>query len=117
MQKLIDKDPKQAQAWGLRGKIYLAQQDFTHAEADLLKAIDLDPNLEPAYLLLAQLYVASNRQEEAIAKLTAFVEKNKLVPALMQLGYAPGAAEKFYCSSRRLREATHRRAKFAAGSQ
>src|SRR5262249_25541617 len=71
--------------WALRGKIYLAQQDFTHAEPDLLKAIELDPKLEPGYLLLAQLYVASNRAEEAIARLTAFVEKNKTVPALMQL--------------------------------
>jgi len=69
----------------LRAKIYLAQQDFTHAEPDLLKAIELDPKLEVAYQLLAQLYVASNRQEEAIAKLTAFVEKNKTIPALMQL--------------------------------
>jgi tetratricopeptide (TPR) repeat protein len=86
VQKLIDKDPKLAQPLGLRAKIYLAQQDFTHAEADLLKAIDLDPKLEPAYGLLAQLYIASNRQEEAIAKLNAFVEKNKAVPALMQLG-------------------------------
>ena len=85
VQKLIDKDAKQAQLWGLRGKIYLAQQDFTKAEADLLKAIDLDPNLTPAYLLLAQLYAVSNRQEEAIGKLTAFVEKNNSVPALMQL--------------------------------
>ena len=85
VQKLIEKDPKLAQPWGLRAKIYLAQNDLTHAEADLLKAIDLDPSLVPAYLLLTQLYVASNRQEEAIAKLTAFVEKNKSVPALMQL--------------------------------
>ena len=77
VQKLIDKDPKLAQPWALRGKIYLAQRDFTHAEADLLKAIDLDPNLVPAYLLLAQLYVASNRQEQAIEKLNDFVEKNK----------------------------------------
>jgi tetratricopeptide (TPR) repeat protein len=87
-EKQIDKSPKLAQAWGLRGKIYLAQRDFTHAEADLLKAVELDPNLEPAYLWLAQLYVASNRQEEAIAKLSAFVEKNKTfqtVPALMQI--------------------------------
>jgi len=45
----------------------------------------LDPKLEAAYVLLAQIYVASNRQEEAIAKLNAFVEKNKTVPALMQL--------------------------------
>ena len=85
-EKQIDKNPKLAQAWALRGKIYLAQQDFTHAETDLLKAVDLDPNLEPAYLLLAQLYVASNRQQEAIAKLSAFLEKNKTVPAMIQLG-------------------------------
>ena len=85
-EKQIDKNPKLAQAWALRGKIYLVQQDFTHAETDLLKAVDLDPNLEPAYLLLAQLYVASNRQQEAIAKLSAFLEKNKTVPAMIQLG-------------------------------
>jgi tetratricopeptide (TPR) repeat protein len=35
--------------------------------------------------LLAQLYVASNRQDQAVAKLNAFVEKKKDVPALMQL--------------------------------
>jgi tetratricopeptide (TPR) repeat protein len=89
VQKLIDKDPKQAQAWALRGKIYLTQQDFTHAESDLLKAIELDPTLEPAYLLLAQLYVASNKQDQAINKLNAFVEQNKdnakAVTALVQL--------------------------------
>jgi tetratricopeptide (TPR) repeat protein len=86
--KQIEKDPKVAQAWALRGKIYLAQRDLTHAEEALLKAVELDPKLEPAYLLLGQLYVASNRQQEAIAKLSAFVEKNKTVqavPAMLQL--------------------------------
>jgi tetratricopeptide (TPR) repeat protein len=89
VQKVVDKDPKLASPWGLRAKIYLAQRDFAHAEPDLLKAIELDPKLEPAYQLLAQLYVASNRLEEAIAKLSAFVENNKgasAAPALMQLG-------------------------------
>jgi len=88
VQKVIDKDPKLAQPWALKAKIYLAQRDFAHAEPDLLKAIDLNPKLEPAYQLLAQLYVASNRQEEAIAKLTTFVENNKgpqAAPALLQL--------------------------------
>jgi tetratricopeptide (TPR) repeat protein len=88
VQKVIDKDPKLAQPWALRAKIYLVQRDFAHAEPDLLKAIDLNPKLEPAYQLLAQLYVASNRQEEAIAKLTTFVENNKgaqAAPALLQL--------------------------------
>jgi len=85
VEKQIEKKPNLAQLWGLKGKILSAQGDFTHAEADLLKAVELDPKLEAAYLLLAQIYVASNRQEEAIAKLNAFVEKNKTVPALMQL--------------------------------
>jgi tetratricopeptide (TPR) repeat protein len=88
VEKQIDKNPKLAQAWALRGKIYLAQRDFTHAETDLLKAVELDPKLEPAYLLLGELYVTSNRQQEAIAKLSAFVDKNKTpqtVPAMMQL--------------------------------
>jgi tetratricopeptide (TPR) repeat protein len=85
VQKLIDKDPKQAQPWALRGKIYWAQGDFTHAEADLLKAIELDPNLAPAYVLLAQLYVATNRQQQAIEKLNESIEKNKNASALMLL--------------------------------
>ena len=32
VEKQTEKNPKLAQAWALRGKIYLAQQDFTHAE-------------------------------------------------------------------------------------
>jgi tetratricopeptide (TPR) repeat protein len=42
--------------------------------------------VEPNYLLLAQLYIASNRPELAIEKLKAFTNDNKDVPALMQLG-------------------------------
>jgi tetratricopeptide (TPR) repeat protein len=88
VQKLLDKDPKAedpktAQLWALRGKLYLAQRDFTHAEQDLSKATELDANLEPAYLLLAQLYVATNKQDEAIAKLSRFVEKNNDPRALL----------------------------------
>jgi len=91
-QKLIEQDPKQAQAWALRGKIYLAQRDFTRAEPDIQKAIELNPKLEPAYLLLAELYVASNKQEQAIEKLTTFVDnnkddKNRIAPALLQLAF------------------------------
>lgn len=85
VQKLLEKNATQAQLWGLRGKIYLAQNDASNAEADLLKAIAMDPKLEPAYLLLAELYVSSNRQDQAIEKLSNFVENNKSVPALLQL--------------------------------
>jgi tetratricopeptide (TPR) repeat protein len=99
-QKLIDKDPKQAQFWTIRGQIYLAQGDFAHAEPDLLKAITLDPQLEPAYISLARLYVASNRQEQAIERLNAFIsqskdEVNKSVPALLQLAAIQESAKRF----------------------
>jgi cytochrome c-type biogenesis protein CcmH/NrfG len=33
-QQLIEKDPKRAQPWALRAKVYLAQRDFAHAEPD-----------------------------------------------------------------------------------
>jgi tetratricopeptide (TPR) repeat protein len=85
VQKQMDRNPKVAQLWVIRGKIYLAQQNLADAETDLLKAIELDSTLEAAYVTLAGLYVASNRQEQAIERLTAFTDKTKDVPALMQL--------------------------------
>src|SRR5262249_33053253 len=45
----------------------------------------LDPKLEPGYLLLARLYTATNRSQQAIDKLTAFTKDNNDAPALMQL--------------------------------
>jgi tetratricopeptide (TPR) repeat protein len=84
-QKRIDENPKNAQAWAMRARIYRAQLDFARAEQDLLKAIELDPQLEPAYLLLAQLYVATNKQDEAIAKLDVYVREHNDFPALMEL--------------------------------
>ena len=84
-QQQIDKDPKQAQLWAVRAKVYLAQRDFTRAETDLLKATEIDPKFEAAHLLLAQLYVATDRQDQAIQKLNAFAEPNKSAPALLQL--------------------------------
>lgn len=85
VQTRIEGNAPPAQLWGLRAKIYLAQQDVTHGEVDLLKAIELNPKFEPAYLLLAQVYVSSKRQDKAIETLNGFVEKNKTVPALLQL--------------------------------
>jgi tetratricopeptide (TPR) repeat protein len=84
-QKQIEKEPNSAQALAIRAKVFLAQKDFDHAEADLLKSIELDPKLEPSYLLLAGIYVATNRQQQAIDKLNAFTKDNNDIPTLMQL--------------------------------
>src|SRR5260221_10611899 len=50
IQKYVEKNPKSAQAVAIRAKVYLAQKDFEHAEADLSKSIELDAKLEPSYL-------------------------------------------------------------------
>lgn len=60
--------------------------EVDHAEAALLKAISLEPGLSTSYLLLARLYVASDRAQQALEHLNAFLSKTNDVAALMQLG-------------------------------
>jgi putative PEP-CTERM system TPR-repeat lipoprotein len=70
----------------LLAKIYIEQKDYTNAEATLLKAIQLAPDLRASYLILAQLYVASNKTQQALDKLNAFVARTNDAPAFMQIG-------------------------------
>ena len=85
IQAFLEKNPNSAQAIAIRAKVRLAQQDTAGAEADLAKSIELDPKLEGSYLLLAQLYVATNRTQQAVEKLQQFTKDNTSVPALMEL--------------------------------
>jgi tetratricopeptide (TPR) repeat protein len=85
IQQQIDKNANSAQAFAIRAKIFVAQKDLTRAEADLTKSIELNPKLEPSYLLLSQIYIATNRQQQAIDKLGAFAKDNNDIPTLMQL--------------------------------
>src|SRR6266568_21110 len=50
--EVLQKQPNSAVGYYLRGKLYLAEKKFDLAQTALLKAIDLDPNLTPAYDLL-----------------------------------------------------------------
>jgi len=85
VRNLIDANPNAAELLALRAKIHVAQPDLARAEADLLQAIEIDPQFEAAYLLLVQVYMDMDRQEDAIAKLNAFIARRKDVPSLMQL--------------------------------
>ena len=109
------KNPKAAEAWLLAAKIHLAQAtvggggdqpgqsgqtrtasqfaktaaaraNVDQAEQALLKAIELNPNLRKSYLLLAQLYVASEKHQQALDRLNGYVAKTNDVVALMQIG-------------------------------
>ncbi|HSU55328.1 MAG TPA: tetratricopeptide repeat protein [Candidatus Dormibacteraeota bacterium] len=63
-----------------------AVAEANEAEAALLKALELNPNYRPAYLMLAQVYVASNKYQAALARLTSLTAKTNEMAALMQIG-------------------------------
>jgi tetratricopeptide (TPR) repeat protein len=85
-QAQINKTPKAAEPWEILAKIDVAQTNLARAETDLLKAIDLNPDLPDPYLLIAQVYVASDKYQEALQKLNALVARTNDAPALLQIG-------------------------------
>jgi tetratricopeptide (TPR) repeat protein len=83
---LMRQYPKAAGPWVLMEKIHVAEKDLDAAEDDLLKAIDLDPSFQPAYLLLARLYVQTNKHQQALQKLNEIADRTKSANAFYQVG-------------------------------
>lgn len=103
VQAEIAKNPKLADLQMLLSKIYLGQNDVLHAEAALLKAVELQPDSPGIYLSLAQLYMNSHQDQKALAELKTVSEKNpKDAASLMLTGMIYdgeknyGAARDFY---------------------
>lgn len=83
----IERRPAVPELQVLLAKIYLSQTNYPQAEAALLKAIEIAPDLGTSYLLLSQLYVTWNKTKEALDKLNDFVARGtNSAPALMQIG-------------------------------
>lgn len=71
----------------LFAKIFLAQNDPVQAEPALKKAIELMPDFQNSYFLLARLYAGTNQQQKALASLQQSVAHNpKDIRALMLIG-------------------------------
>lgn len=68
------------------GDIPAAQSDLAQAEAALLKAIELNPGAQTAYLMLANLYAASGRETKALENLNNVLARTNDLIALMQVG-------------------------------
>lgn len=83
VEEMIRKNPKAAGPLVFRARICLAQQDPAGAESALRKAIDLDPKLSVAYVLLARTYMASNQSKQALDELTALAAKTKSETAMI----------------------------------
>jgi tetratricopeptide (TPR) repeat protein len=115
VQKEIAKNPRAALPWLLMAKIHLtkadalvakenakkpagsrlplqiadvpaAQDDAHQAEAALLKTIELDSNLPAASQLLARLYVACNKQKQALERMNSLVARTNDPASLMLMG-------------------------------
>lgn len=81
----LEKHSTEAQWWGLSGKIKLEKRDYDGAEQDLTKALEINPDLELAQLLLGRAYVAAKKPEMAIKKLTEITNRKKTVAPLLLL--------------------------------
>jgi len=57
------------------GKLYFAEEKFDLAQTALLKAIDLEPNLSPAYDLLMPTYMHAKNLAEALNQMNAVLAK------------------------------------------
>ena len=62
---VLEANPKFAEAYSDRGYVHVLLRDFAQAEADLLEALALSPDLEMALANLASLYFNTDRMAEA----------------------------------------------------
>lgn len=67
------------------GDVPAAQPEVDQAEAELLKAIEIEPTQHNAYLSLAQMYVASGKQQQALDRLNGLLAKTNDVSAFMEV--------------------------------
>ena len=66
----VEKAPSDAGALVVAARAYGETRDFVRAEALLKRAIDADPAMLEAYSMLGQLYVATNRLDDALREFT-----------------------------------------------
>jgi len=65
--KMVQQDPKSAQAWFGTATAHLMLKNVAAASSDLKKALALDPGLRPARLALAEIAQQQNRPAEVLA--------------------------------------------------
>jgi tetratricopeptide (TPR) repeat protein len=93
---LLEKNPQSAPGHFLLGKIFAIQKKNPEAEAELKKAIEIDPNLEVAQRLLIAIYMGNGELPQAVSELDGVVAKNpKNVGALFALGMAYRAQQNY----------------------
>src|SRR5450432_3465970 len=85
VQPSLVKYPKLAAPQILQAQIFMTRGDTNQAEAALLKAVELQPEIETSHMLLARLYMDARQNQKALAELQIAATKNTndLSPLLM----------------------------------
>jgi tetratricopeptide (TPR) repeat protein len=98
LERLIAENPNMVVAHYYRGRINLEAGRHAAAEASLLKALELNPTLEPALFDLGTLYQVTNRDVEAMGAyerlLESFPENMSARERLVDLYFKHGLKEK-----------------------
>lgn len=75
VQEQLEKHPEIAGLRLLEGKVEMAKADWAKAEAALKKALEMDPNLGPAYEMLVSVYLATDRLDDALREIESVLVK------------------------------------------
>jgi tetratricopeptide (TPR) repeat protein len=76
IEKRLAAEPKRADLLLLAGRVYVADNNLRKAEQTLRRAIDVAPTMPEPYLILADVYRATQRLDGARAEFDAQVERN-----------------------------------------
>jgi tetratricopeptide (TPR) repeat protein len=92
----ITQNPNSAALQVLLADVMAARGDTNQAESALTKAIELQPDAQQPYLMLAQLHSAANQNQKALADLQSALAKNPKDAAALLLMGMTCEAEKDY---------------------
>jgi tetratricopeptide (TPR) repeat protein len=92
---VIRQNPGAADPLLLQGKVYWAEGKSNQAEASFSRAIELNPELPAPYLSLAQLYMASHQDQQALDSLATLVAKTNSLGAMLEISQIHQAAGRY----------------------
>lgn len=99
-QAQVDRNPTNPVPYVLLAGVQFAETNLTSAETTLFKALALAPEYGPANALLARIYVAANKHQEALAKLNEMVARNTNdLASWLQIGLLHSAASNYPAAS------------------
>ena len=94
-QKIVQKDPKDAESWVMLGRLNGYLHNTPEAEKSFNQALQVEPDSEDALVGLAELYGQLGDSKRAAEKLKAAVDKNPSPRTLLALAQAYEDLENF----------------------